>query len=131
MLPIFFVLHTVITILFFIFAILYEMSEVLQANIFFLITGLAVTIFTLFLCIGMVHVIKLLQSIRRIVARIEEGAEVLGDDVQKFRAHMSGGGVVRKFFHFLFAKPDEANDTADATEVNSTKTSGRKGAVKR
>lgn len=97
------------------FATMEGMSEVLHANIFFFITGIAVIVFTLLLCVALVHIIRLIKSVRRIVARIEQGTEVLSEDMQNFRTHMSGGGVVRKFLHFLFGS-SKVTETEDENE---------------
>ena len=61
------------------------MTEILQANIFFFITSIAVIIFTSLLCVAVYQVIKILKSVRRIVDRLEEGTEVLADDIENIR----------------------------------------------
>lgn len=86
------------------------MSEVLHANVFFFITGSAVIVLTALLCVALFHGIKILKSIQRIVARIDQGAEVLSEDMQSIRMHIAGGGVVRKFIHFLFGSPKKDED---------------------
>lgn len=62
------------------------MGEVLQTNIFFFITASGVIILTIFLSIICFHVIKAVQSVRRIIERIESGSEVLVDDLQHVRS---------------------------------------------
>ncbi len=62
------------------------MTEVLHANIFFIITSVAVVIFSLLLCVLMYQLIKIVKAIRRIVERVEEGTEVLADDIENIRA---------------------------------------------
>ncbi len=68
------------------------MSEILQANIFFFITGIAVIIFTALLCVALFHVIKVLKSLRRIMDRIEEGTEIIAEDMQNVRAYFTEDG---------------------------------------
>lgn len=68
------------------------MSEVLQANIFFFITGIAVIIFTALLCVALFHVIKVLKSLRRIMDRIEEGTEIIAEDMQSIHAYFTEEG---------------------------------------
>ena len=102
------------------------MSEVLHADIFFFITGIAVIIFTALVCVVLVHVIKLIASIRRIVARIERGTEALSEDMHALRMHMTGGGAVRKFLHFLFAQPSEEDEDAENESHPKSKGSERK-----
>ncbi len=80
------------------------MSEVLQANIFFMITGIAVIIFTALLCVLLFHVIKLVNSIRRITQQIEQGVETVSEDVQTIRAHLASGAAFQKIIGFLFKK---------------------------
>lgn len=77
------------------------MSEVLQANIFFFITGIAVIVFTMLLCIALYHLIIILKSVRRVMDRIEEGSEVIAEDLQNLRTHFAEEGlfatVIRAF----------------------------------
>ena len=61
------------------------MTEILQANIFFFITTIAVVLFTILLCVAVYQIIKILKTVRRIVDRIEEGTEVLADDIDNIR----------------------------------------------
>lgn len=93
-----------------------DMSEVLHANVFFFITGIAVIVFTSLLCVVLFHSIKILQSIRRIMLRIEHTTNTFGDDIERIRDHMASGGVIGKLMHFLFGiqKKDgeRGNDTS-------------------
>lgn len=66
------------------------MGEVLQTNIFFFITAASVIILTIFLSIVLFHVIKITKCIRRISERIEEGSELLMDDIQYVRDVVGG-----------------------------------------
>ncbi len=70
------------------------MEEVLQANIFFFITGIAVIVFTALLCVALFHFIRVLRSLRRIMDRIEEGTEVIAEDMQSVRSYFAEGGLV-------------------------------------
>ncbi len=74
------------------------MSEVLQANIFFFITGIAVIVFTLLLSIALYHLIKILMAVRRIVDRIEEGTETIGDDIERLRTYVVEESFLSRFF---------------------------------
>lgn len=77
------------------------MSEILQANIFFLITSIAVITFTLLVCVILYHVIKIIRSIRKIVDRIEEGSEVIAEDVSQLRAYVVQGSFVSQIMSFV------------------------------
>jgi hypothetical protein len=74
------------------------MSEVLQANIFFFITGIAVIVFTLLLSIALYHLIKILTAVRRIVDRIEEGTETISDDIERLRTYVMEESFLSRFF---------------------------------
>ena len=78
------------------------MNEVLHANIFFFITGVAVIAVATLICVGLFHGIKAVVSIRRILNRIEEGTEVIVEDMQNVREYFVQGGLlprlIRKFF---------------------------------
>jgi len=72
----------------------YCMSEVLQANIFFFITSVAVILFTLLLCIALYHVVKILKSIRRVMEKVEAGSEVIAEDLSNIRDYFKEGGFI-------------------------------------
>ena len=77
------------------------MSEILQANIFFIITSIAVLVLTLFVCLILYHVVKILRSIRKIVDRVEEGSEVIAEDVSQLRAYVVEGSLVSQIMSFF------------------------------
>ena len=65
------------------------MTEVLHANIFFIIASVATVCFCLMVCILLYHVIKIVRSIRRIVERVEQGSEALASDVEELRKNLN------------------------------------------
>lgn len=65
------------------------MSEVLQANVFFFITGIAVIVFTLLLSIALYHIIRILKSLRRVMDKIEIGSEIIAEDMQSVREYFT------------------------------------------
>ena len=71
------------------------MTEVLQTNIFFVITSIAVVVFTLLLCVLIYHIIKIVRAIRRIVERVEVGSEVLAEDLDNIRASLNPARIVQ------------------------------------
>ena len=77
------------------------MSEMLQTNIFFVITSVAVVVFTLFLCVILYQIIKILRSIRRVVERVDEGSEVIAEDVSQLRAYVTEGSLVSQVMSFI------------------------------
>ncbi len=67
-----------------------------------MITSMAVIVFTVFVCVILYHIIKLLRSIRNIVARIDEGSEVIAEDVSQLRAYVVEGSLVTQIMSFVF-----------------------------
>ena len=65
------------------------MSEVIHADIFFFITGIAVIVISAVLVVVLFHAIKVLKSIRRITSRIEAETEAISDDIQNVRTFLS------------------------------------------
>lgn len=80
------------------------MSEVLHANIFFVITSVAVVLFTLLLCVLLYHLIKIVRSVRRIVERIEEGSEVIAEDMSELRRFFAEGSLISHILGMFMGK---------------------------
>lgn len=91
------------------------MSEILQTNIFFVITSIAVVVFTIFVCVILYHVIRILRSIRKIVNRVEEGSEVIAEDVSQLRAYVVEGSLVSQIMSFFFGT--KASKTSSRRKV--------------
>lgn len=70
------------------------MTEVLQANVFFAITSIAVVAFTLLLCVALYYVIKILKAVKSIVDRIDAGSENLADDISYLRTYIAEGSLI-------------------------------------
>lgn len=70
------------------------MTEVLYANVFFFITGIAVIVISVILVILLFHVIKTLKSVRRILNTVERGTEAISDDMQSVREYFAKGGLI-------------------------------------
>ena len=83
------------------------MNEVLHANVFFFITGIAVIVFTALLCVALFHGIKVLQSLRRIMERIESGTEAIAEDMQSVRTYFAGDGIIRRLIIKLIGTRNE------------------------
>lgn len=77
------------------------MSEILQANIFFMITSVAVVLFTLLVCVALFHVIKILRAVRRIIERVDEGSEHIAEDVSQLREYVMEGSLVSQIMKFF------------------------------
>ncbi len=94
------------------------MSEILQANIFFVITSIAVLVFTFFVCVILYQVIKILKSIRKIVNRVEEGSELIAEDVSQLRTFVVEGSLVSQIMSFFLGKAPKALRKKKSKDTN-------------
>jgi fructose-specific phosphotransferase system IIC component len=76
------------------------MNEILHANIFFIIATIATVVFCILTCVILYHVIKIVQSIRSIIERIQSGSEVIARDVAQVRELVASGGLMAKAIKF-------------------------------
>lgn len=97
------------------------MTEVLQANIFFLITGIAVIIFSVLLCIALFHIIKVIKTIRKITDRIERGTELIVEDMQNVRMYFTGDGLIRKIMSKLINSSSGVEENEDEPKSKRSK----------
>jgi predicted Holliday junction resolvase-like endonuclease len=74
------------------------MSEILQANIFFFITSIAVIVFTFLLSVALFHLIKIMKSVRKIMERVEVESEAIADDVERLRVFITEESFLSRFF---------------------------------
>ena len=70
------------------------MTEILQANVFFFITAMAVVIFTTFLCVAVFYLIKILRAVKNITERIDQGSETIADDIKQLREYIAEGSLI-------------------------------------
>ena len=87
------------------------MSEVLQTNIFFFITGIAVIIFTLLLCILLYNLIRITTSVRKIMSRIEAGSESISEGLEQFKQYITERSPISTFLEILLRGRGSKADT--------------------
>lgn len=76
------------------------MSEVLQTNVFFVITSISVIVLTVLLSIVLIKAIRILGILREISKRFKKGSEALSDDIKTVRSFIANdliGGILRAF----------------------------------
>lgn len=100
------------------------MNEVLQANVFFLITSIAVVIFTILICVALYQVIRILGSVRQIVNRFEEGSEAITDGVVNLSRSLADATLLKAIVKGLFG-------IRDYTEKEEKKPTRRKPRAKK
>lgn len=84
------------------------MDELLQANVFFFISSVAAILFTLFLCVALYHIIKILRSLRKILERVEHGSEVMAEDIEQIRSFVLEGSLISQIIGFFFKRTSNA-----------------------
>jgi hypothetical protein len=76
------------------------MNEVLQTNLFFVITSIAVLALTALVSIALIYLIRILRNINDITERLRRGSEKLAEDASAMRSFVHEGvvGNVLSFF---------------------------------
>lgn len=69
------------------------MSEVLQANIFFFITSVAVIVVTVLLIAVLVYVLLIVRNVKDITDRLREGSELIASDIAALRERLQKTGI--------------------------------------
>lgn len=77
------------------------MNEILHANIFFVIASIATVVFCILVSMALYQVIKILQSIRAIIDRIEAESERIAADVTHVRELIASGGILSRAMSYL------------------------------
>jgi uncharacterized protein (UPF0335 family) len=77
------------------------MNEVLHANVFFVIASIATVVFSIIVTLILFHVLKITKSIRSIVERIDEGSEMIAEDMANLREVVVEGGFFAKIIQFI------------------------------
>lgn len=95
------------------------MSEVLHADIFFFITGIAVIVCSAILCVALFHAIKVLISLRRIVDRIDAGTEIIAEDMQQLRSFFAQEGFIRNIIRAISGSPKRTTSRAKTERRNT------------
>jgi hypothetical protein len=78
------------------------MNEVLQTNVFFFIASIAVIVFTVFLCIVLYQIIKLLCTVRQIAKRIEAGSELVTQNLENLKNYFKDASFLKSIIGGIF-----------------------------
>lgn len=97
-----------------------SMTEILHANIFFVITSIAVIVFMSVLLIALYHIIKIIKSLRRIIERIEAGSERIVEDMDDVRQFVRDSNPIAQILRFAmsFRRPPRRGRRTKADESN-------------
>ncbi len=77
------------------------MSEVLHANIFFIIASIATVIFSILVCFILYQVYKIVKLIRSILERVESASEMVAEDVAGVRQLIANGGMLSRILSLV------------------------------
>lgn len=81
------------------------MESLARSDVFFIITTMAVVVVGAILVTGLVYIILILRSLRRLSKTAERVTEVVGTDVAELRQNIKDKGLsvtaFAKFFHSL------------------------------
>jgi len=79
------------------------MTEILQTNIFFLITSVAVVAVTILVAVALFYLVSILRDVKDISGRIKRGSEIVGKDLSALRMvfKREGGKTQTIFTTFL------------------------------
>lgn len=91
------------------------MEEVLQANIFFFITSVAVVVFTILVCVAIYYVIRILRTVGKIVERVDSGSETIAEDISQLRSYIAEGSLISQIVG-LFIKTKKKSRRKDSED---------------
>ncbi len=94
------------------------MSDIVQADIFFFIASIGIVVLTILVCLILYQVLKVVKSIRRILERIDEGSEVIAEDVSQLRAFVLEGSLVSQLIHFFVPRAGRRTKRAARKDDN-------------
>lgn len=77
------------------------MTEVLQANIFFLIASVATVIFCVMIVMVIYQVLKVVKLIRTILERVDAASEIVAEDAAHVRQLIASGNVLSGLFSLV------------------------------
>lgn len=77
------------------------MTEVLQANIFFLIASIATVVFCILVAMVLFQVYKVVKLARGILERINAASEVVAEDAAHVRQLIANGGFLSGLFSLI------------------------------
>lgn len=78
------------------------MSEVLQANIFFLVASVATVIFCIVVTMILFQIYKIMKTVRSILERIDSASETMSEDVAHVRNLVATGGLISTVMGLVF-----------------------------
>jgi hypothetical protein len=92
------------------------MSEVLQANIFFLIASIATVVFCIVVTMILFQIYKVMKTVRSILERIDSASEVMAEDVAQVRKLVTTGGLVSTIMGLVFGSKKKKRSKSESDD---------------
>lgn len=94
------------------------MNEILQTNVFFVITSVSVVLVTILVIIALLYLIRILRNVRDITDRLRRGSEQLAEDALAVRSFVHEGiiGGLKGFFSLVTQKKSSRSSKKDSKE---------------
>jgi hypothetical protein len=89
------------------------MSEILQANIFFLIASIATVVFCIVVTMILFQIYKIMKTLRSILERIDSASETMSEDVAHVRKLVATGGLVSTIMGLVFGAKKQKRSKTD------------------
>lgn len=81
------------------------MSDILQTNIFFVITSVAVVVVTILVAVILVYVLYIVRNLKEMSDRLKEGSELLAGDFKELHEKIrNGNGGFKNVLSFVLGK---------------------------
>lgn len=96
------------------------MTEILHANIFFFIASVATVVFCILVSLVLYQVLKIMQSVRAIMDRIEMKSEQIADDIDAMRTFVRHGSVVSTLFSLFAGRTRSRRRSAQPAESDDS-----------
>ena len=77
------------------------MSDILQTNIFFLITSVSVIVISGLVCIFIYQLIKVVNSVLRTAKKLEDGSDLVVKEMRSMRRNLRKNFNLSKLFMFV------------------------------
>ncbi len=86
------------------------MDNLGQVNLFFIITTVAVIVFSIITAFILFQILKIITAIRRLMEKFELGSEKVGQDLSNLRSFMLQGGFAVQLLKLFFSKKRRSKD---------------------
>ncbi|HZS42678.1 MAG TPA: hypothetical protein VFA52_00445 [Candidatus Paceibacterota bacterium] len=80
------------------------MESLIHADIFFLISTIALVIIAVVLIVALIYVVRILNDLKSISRKVKDEGEEIISDIHDFREHVKAEGFNKLYFFGFFRK---------------------------